>query len=351
MVNFQKNINERKIMFKLISKTIAAVAIVSVALFGSANAKTLKIETHFTASSPNGEVAAQFAKNVEKFSGGSLKVEMFYSSSVTGKSAEVFNSAQTGIIDCDMTGAGYQTGKNAAFQFAGDVMGGYDNPYQQYEFLNFPGAQEAVDALYNKYGMTLIGWWIPGHESLISSRPIPDVASLKDFKFRSPPGMESMIFTTLGAKPIVMDFGEVPTALQTGLIDGADYSSLATNYAGGHYEQNKYATYPGFHSMPADHLACNTKVWNKLKPHEKGAMLAAIEICGRTITSLVERKNAEAVKALNEMGVTLHDWSKEDRAKFRQAALGAWEEWKTKSPEAAALIEIHKAYMKANGIL
>ncbi len=351
MINFQKNINERKIMFKLISKTIAAVAIVSVALFGSANAKTLKIETHFTASSPNGEVAAQFAKNVEKFSGGSLKVEMFYSSSVTGKSAEVFNSAQTGIIDCDMTGAGYQTGKNAAFQFAGDVMGGYDNPYQQYEFLNFPGAQDAVDALYNKYGMTLIGWWIPGHESLISSRPIPDVASLKDFKFRSPPGMESMIFTALGAKPIVMDFGEVPTALQTGLIDGADYSSLATNYAGGHYEQNKYATYPGFHSMPADHLACNTKVWKKLKKHEQGAMLAAIEIAGRTITSLVERKNAEAVKALNEMGVTLHDWSREDRLKFRQAALAAWEEWKTKSPEAAALIEIHKAYMKANGIM
>ena len=338
-------------MFKLISKTLAAVAMVSVALFGSANAKTLKIETHFTASSPNGEVAAQFAKNVEKFSGGSLKIEMFYSSSVTGKSAEVFNSAQTGIIDCDMTGAGYQTGKNAAFQFAGDVMGGYDNPYQQYEFLNYPGAQEAVDALYNKYGMTLIGWWIPGHESLISSRPIPDVASLKDFKFRSPPGMESMIFTTLGAKPIVMDFGEVPTALQTGLIDGADYSSLATNYAGGHYEQNKSATYPGFHSMPADHLACNTKVWNKLKPHEQGAMKAGIEIAGRTITSLVERKNAEAVKALNEMGVTLHDWSREDRLKFRTAALAAWEEWKTKSPEAAALIEIHKAYMKANGIM
>jgi len=338
-------------MLKSISKLTAAIAVVSIALFGSAHAKTLKIETHFTASSPNGEVAAQFAKNVEKFSGGSLKVQMFYSSSVTGKSAEVFNSAQTGIIDCDMTGAGYQTGKNAAFQFAGDVMGGYDNPYQQYEFLNFPGAQEAVDALYNKYGMTLIGWWIPGHESLISSRPIPDVASLKDFKFRSPPGMESMIFTALGAKPIVMDFGEVPTALQTGLIDGADYSSLATNYAGGHYEQNKYATYPGFHSMPADHLACNTKVWNKLKPHEQGAMLAAIEICGRTITSLVERKNAEAVKALKEMGVTLHDWSREDRLKFRQAALGAWEEWKKKSPEAAALIEIHKAYMKANGIL
>ena len=78
-------------MLKLVTKLTAAIAVVSIALFGSAHAKTLKIETHFTASSPNGEVAAQFAKNVEKFSGGSLKVQMFYSSSVTGKSAEVFN--------------------------------------------------------------------------------------------------------------------------------------------------------------------------------------------------------------------------------------------------------------------
>jgi TRAP-type mannitol/chloroaromatic compound transport system substrate-binding protein len=141
-------------MIKLLNKAIIALAVV--ALMGYANAKTLKVETHFTASSPNGEVAAQFAKNVEEFSGGSLKIEMFYSSSVSGKSAEVFNSAQTGIIDCDMTGAGYQTGKNAAFQFAGDVMGGYDTPYQQYDFLKYPGAQKAVDNLYNKYGMTLI---------------------------------------------------------------------------------------------------------------------------------------------------------------------------------------------------
>ena len=160
-----------------------------------------------------------------------------------------------------------------------------------------------------------------------------------------------MIFAELGAKPIVMDFGEVPTALQTGLIDGADYSSLATNTAGGHYEQNKYATYPGFHSMPADHLACNSKVWKKLKAHERGAMKAGIEIAGRTITSLVERKNAEAVKILNAQGVTLHDWAPSERAKFRASALKAWETWKTKSPEAAQLIEMHTAYMKANGIL
>jgi TRAP-type C4-dicarboxylate transport system substrate-binding protein len=65
----------------------------------------------------------------------------------------------------------------------------------------------------------------------------------------------------------------------------------------------------------------------------------------------LREKNAEAVKELNASGVTLHDWSKADRAKFRKSALKAWETWKTKSPEAAQLIKMHTAYMKANGIL
>ncbi len=338
-------------MLKLISKISTAIVVVSLALFGSANAKTLKFETHFSAAQPSGEVATQLAKNVEKFSGGSIKVQLFHGSSVTGKSAEVWNSARNGIIDCDFTGGAYQTGKNAAFQFAGDIMGGYENPYQQYGFLEFPGAQDAIQGLYNKYGMQFVGWWIPGHESLISSKPLPDIASLKGFKFRSPPGMESEIFNELGAKPIVMDFGEVPTALQTGLIDGADYSNLANNTAGGFYDENPHATYPGFHSMPADHLACNKKVWDGLKAHERGAILAAIEVAGRSITSIIERKNAEAVKELTAKGVGLYDFSTADRLTFRTAAMKAWETWKKKSPEAKALIEMHVAYMKSIGLL
>ena len=44
-------------------------------------------------------------------SNGEIAVEMFYSSSVV-KSVETFDAAATGILDCDMTGGGYQTGKN-----------------------------------------------------------------------------------------------------------------------------------------------------------------------------------------------------------------------------------------------
>ena len=61
-----------------------------------------------------------------------------------------------------------------------------------------------------------------------------------------------MVFANLGASPIVMDFTEIFTALETGIIDGADASNIATNVSLGLYDIVKHTNYPGFHSMPSD---------------------------------------------------------------------------------------------------
>ena len=89
----------------------------------------LRIQTHYGPEQTSGKLAAQFVDDVQTMSNGQLEIEMFYSSSVV-KSVETFDAAATGILDCDMTGGAYQTGKDPAFQFVGDVMGGYDTPYQ-----------------------------------------------------------------------------------------------------------------------------------------------------------------------------------------------------------------------------
>jgi TRAP-type C4-dicarboxylate transport system substrate-binding protein len=60
----------------------------------------------------------------------------------------------------------------------------------------------------------------------------------------------------------------------------------------------------------------------------------------------MEVENEKAVKILKEKGVTLHNFSKEDRAKFREAAMKSWDSCKTKTPEAKLLVESHVAYMK-----
>jgi TRAP-type C4-dicarboxylate transport system substrate-binding protein len=330
--------------------TVLKSAVAMAVIAGSASAATtLRIQTHYAADHPSGKLAAQFAEDVEVMSNGSLDIEMFYSSSVVA-TLETFDAAVNGILDCDMTGGAYQTGKNSAFQFVGDIMGGYDTPYQQLSWLYYGGGYEAAQELYNKEGMQLIGWWIYGQESMSSSRPLAGPEDLKNWKFRSPPGLETEIFTAMGASPIVMDFTEIFTALETGIIDGADASGLANNVGLGIYDIVKHATYPGFHSMPSDHLACNKMVWDSLTEGERRIIDTAMQKVSLQTALSNDKKNAEAAAMLKTQGVTLYDWSAEDRAAFRARAQGAWDTF-ADTPEAKALVKSHREYLTALGLI
>jgi len=340
-------------MIKKKSATLAAcaTAIAFAGLTGSAALAaetTLRIQTHFAPETPSGKLAAQYIDDIQVMSGGEIKVEMFYSSSVV-KSVETFDAAASGILDCDMTGGAYQTGKNPAFQFVGDIMGGYDTPYQQLSWLYYGGGLEAAQALYNIYDMQLVGWWVPGQESLASSKPIRTAADFKDWKFRSPPGMETKIFEKLGAKPIVMDFTEIFTALETGIIDGADASGLANNVGLGLYDLVKHANYPGFHSMPSDHLACNKSVWDAMPASHQRIMSTSMAALALRTALTFEKKNAEAAAKLRADGVNIYEWAPEDRQAFREAAQASWPEFAT-TPEAKALVESHMAYLRQLGL-
>ncbi|MCV6594143.1 MAG: TRAP transporter substrate-binding protein [Silicimonas sp.] len=335
---------------KLKGLTLAASVAALVIGAGAATAQTkLRIQTHYAPETVSGKLAADYIDNIQTMSNGEIEVEMFYSSSVV-KSVETFDAAATGILDCDMTGGGYQTGKNPAFQFVGDIMGGYDTPYQQLSWLYYGGGLEAAAPLYNKYGMELIGWWVYGQESFASSKPIAKVADFKDWKFRSPPGMETKIFEKLGASPIVMDFTEIFTALETGIIDGADASGLANNVGLGLYDIVKYANFPGFHSMPSDHLACNKAVFDALPDHHKRIMKVAMESLALRTALTFEKANAEAAAKLRADGVTLSQWAPEELAKFRAAAQATWPEFAT-TPEAKDLVASHMDYLGQLGLV
>ncbi|WP_111536007.1 TRAP transporter substrate-binding protein [Palleronia aestuarii] len=320
-----------------------------VAVPATAQSVTLRIQNHYAPDQTSGKLIQQFVEDVETMSGGDIDIEMFFSSSVV-KTVETFDAAASGILDCDMTGGAYQTGKNPAFQFVGDIMGGYDTPWQQYAWL-YSGGLEQAQELYNEYGMQLVGWNLYGQESMVSSTPIAGPDDLKNWKFRSPPGMETEIFANLGASPIVMDFTEVFTALETGIIEGSDYSGLANDESIGLFDLVKHATYPGFHSMPADHLACNKSVWDGLTEQQQRIIEVALQKMSFRIALTFEVENTQAAERLTEAGVTLHDWSAEDRATFREAAQSAWQDWAGRTPEAKALVDSHIAFLTQLGLI
>ncbi|MCB1807167.1 MAG: TRAP transporter substrate-binding protein DctP, partial [Candidatus Competibacteraceae bacterium] len=205
--------------------------------------------------------------------------------------------------------------------------------------------------LYGEYGMKFISWWTPGQETMSSSKPLAGPADLKDWKFRSPPGMETEIFASMGASPIVMDFGEVFTALETKIIDGADASNLANNKSMGIYDIVKHATYPGFHSMPADHIAINKEKWDELPPDLQRIIEVAGERMGFRNSLSADVTNHLAAQELQAAGVTLYDWSAEDRGAFRKVAQAKWQEWADRTPEARKIVDSHIEFMKMLGLI
>ena len=334
----------------LLKRTATAVsALVLCAGVANAQTTTLRIQTHFSPEQLSGEMAAKFIEDVTAMSNGEIEIEMFYSSSVV-KSAETFDAAATGILDCDMTGGAYQTGKNPAFQFSGDLMGGYTNPYQQMSWLLHGGGREALNELYNAHNMEFIGWWIPGPESLSSTAPIRNTEDFKNWKFRSPPGLATLVFDNLGASPIVMDFTEIFTALETGIIDGADAANLTNNVGLGLYDIAKHTNYPGFHSMPADHLACRKDVWDAMPEHHKRILEVAMDSLALHNATINEVKNAQTAKELREQGVNLYEWTPEELAKFREAVRAGWEEFAT-TPESKALLQSHVDFLTQLGAM
>ena len=333
------------------TRTLAALAAGTILAASAASAQqtNLRIQTHYAPETVSGQLAQEFFDKVQTMSNGEITIEPFFSSSVV-KSVETFDAAATGILDCDMTGGAYQTGKNPAFQFVGDIMGGYSTPYQQLSWLYYGGGLDAAQALYNKYDMQLVGWWVYGQESLASTKPISGPADLQDWKFRSPPGMETRIFEKLGASPIVMDFTEIFTALETGIIDGADASGISNNEGLGLYDIAKHTNFPGFHSMPSDHLACNKAVWDGMPEHHRAIMSTAMESLALRTALTFEKQNAEAAARLRDEGVTVYEWSEEDLQTFRDAAQETWPEFAT-TPEAEALVQAHLDYLGQLGLV
>jgi TRAP-type C4-dicarboxylate transport system substrate-binding protein len=101
--------------------------------------------------------------------------------------------------------------------------------------------------------------------------------------------------------------------------------------------------------MPSDHLACNKAVWDAMPEKHQRIMKVAMESLALRTALANDVRNSEAAAKLKGQGVTLHDWSAEERAKFRAAALASWPEFAT-TPEAKALVESHMAYLKQLGL-
>ncbi len=292
----------------------------------------------------------KFAERVKLMSGGRLLIEALPGGSIVAPT-ESLDAVASGVLDAQQAGTGYWPGKDAAFSLLGDLQGGWENPRQAQEWLEYGGGKELVRELYAKFNAHFVtGIWY-GAESLVSKKPLRTLADFKGLKIRAPVGMGQDIFTILGAAPVNLPGSEVYTSLERGVVDASDWGTLSMNQDLGYHKLAKYPSYPGFHSMPMGDVAVNMKRWNALPEDLK----LIVEVAARDFSrEMVELNGLEDIRVATEaasLGVEPISLSPEERRKFREIARGVWKQYAGRSEMAKRVYDSQMAFMTKLGLL
>jgi len=134
--------------------------------------------------------------------------------------------------------------------------------------------------------------------------PINNPDDLQGLKIRVMKSITSMeMVKALGGSPTPISWGELYTALQSGVVDGAE-NNPPSFYTSHHYEVCKYYSL-NEHAMVPDVLIVSQKVWQKLSDQEKKWLQQAADesvVVERKLWAESEKKSLEIVE---KEGVTI----------------------------------------------
>jgi TRAP-type mannitol/chloroaromatic compound transport system substrate-binding protein len=342
---------ERRTLIKTALGAMVATSIAVTTPASAANSITLKFQSSDNSGNTNFELQKEWAARVGAMSGGRLKVEMLPVGSVV-KHSETLDAISAGVLDGHLTATGYFSGKDPAFGLIGNTVGAWSDPNQMLLYMEHGGGIDILRDLYKPYGVHVIGVSATGLEAFLSKVPLNGVADLKGLKLRAPEGLVQAVFAAAGAAPVNLPGSEVYTSLDKGVIDAADYTVFSTNDQQGMHKIATHPVYPGFHSLPVIDVSINANKWNKLSPDLQQILTVSVRDFSRQITSKLKLLDLAAVaKARSSGAVTIHDWPVSERNKFRSIAMGEWNKFATKSPNAKKVFDSVTTYLGDNGML
>jgi len=145
--------------------------------------------------------------------------------------------------------------------------------------------------------------------------PVRTPEDLKGLKIRVMKSQTSMrMVETLGGSPTPISFGELYTALQQGVVDGAE-NNPPSFYLSKHYNIAKYYTLDMHTSVP-DILLMSSHVWKTLNPQQQAWVQEAAQLSVGYQRKLWKASSDAALKAVEDAGVTI---IRPDKAAFKEA--------------------------------
>jgi TRAP-type transport system periplasmic protein len=308
-------------MKRLFMKTVlAAVALAAVGASSTTLAQDIKERTlKFGVAGPETHPAVpgmkKFAEAVQAKSGGKIKVNLFYNSSL-GTDQAVVTAIQGGTVEMAVMNSGIlaSVAKELAI---------FDFPFL---FANEKESDAIVDGpvgkkmhkLLEEKGLVGLSYWELGYRHITNSkRALNTVADIDGLKLRVIPNPINVDWVkALGANPTPMPFAEVYGGLESKAIDGQE-NPVAVIAANKFWEVQKFMALTN-HQYNPQSVIFSKKVWDTLSAAEKKIIDDSADEATKAQREASRAAVAANVELLKKNGMTVTVFPPAEVAKLRE---------------------------------
>ncbi len=241
----------------------------------------------------------KFAELVNERTDGRIKIEVFPSAQL-GDEKSVLEQVQLGAIDFTRINASPLAEFNDQFS-ALNLPYVFESDEHLWNFLEGEAGKKLLTDL-EQSKMRGLAYYDSGSRNFYSTKPLMGIEDLKGQKIRVQQSKINIdLIAAIGASATPMPYGEVFSALQTGIIDGAE-NNLPSLDSSNHFQEAKSIIMDHHQRIP-EVLLMSKATWDKLSEKDR-------EIIQQAATdSVVTQKEAwaqleqESEKKLKEAGV------------------------------------------------
>ena len=315
-----------------------ALAIATVALAGQAAAQTKwDLPAAYPASNIHTKNLVQFANDVDKASGGKLKITVHPNASLF-KAPEIKRAVQGGQA---------QIGEILLVNFQNEwqIFGADGIPFlaDSYDAAAklWRAQKPLVDKKLAEQGMMVLYAvaWPP--QGIYTKKPIQSASDMKGLKWRAYSPATARIAELVGAQPVTVQAAELSQAMATGVVDSY-MSSGSTGWDSKTYEhiKNWYDTQAW---LPKNAVIVNRAAFNALDKATQDAVLKAGADAEARGWAASRKTNTEVLEKLKGAGMTIHQPSAQLKADMKKVGDTMLKEWLEKAgPEGQQLVDAYR---------
>ncbi|MDO5418061.1 MAG: TRAP transporter substrate-binding protein [Lachnospiraceae bacterium] len=250
-----------------------------------------------------GMTDSKFKELVEEKSGGSITIDL-QASGVLGSENDVLDTMLGGGGTIDMS----RISAFALTSYGGKKSSLLSVPYTfagREHFWNFADSDLAQEFLLepqeNGAGVRGLFYGEEGFRHFFTVKEVKSLEDLKGMKLRvsNDPIMNGMV-EGLGASPTVVSFGELYSALQTGVVDGAEQP--IANYKSNAFPEVANNLILDGHTLGAIQVIITDEAWDKLTENQQNVLMEAGKEASKYNREISEGKEKEVLEQLKAEG-------------------------------------------------